>query len=69
MTRVEFKKKLSLVVIIVTAMTMLSCIAAIPVAVMYYKEANEPIAKAESLCLLIKFTRLRSRWPRKRVCR
>ena len=47
MKRVELKRELSLAVILVTALSMLSCIAAIPLVVKYVKEQNQTKAKAE----------------------
>ena len=47
MRRSELKKRLSLAVILATALSMLSCIAAIPIIVMKVKEANETKLTAE----------------------
>jgi len=47
MTKSTMKKGLSLMVVFLAIASMMSCIAAIPVAVMYYKEANKTKAKAE----------------------
>lgn len=45
--KVEMKKKLSLLVNLATTISLLSCIAAIPVAVKYFEEQNQTKAKAE----------------------
>ncbi len=47
MKKSTIKKSLSLVVVFLAITSLMSCIAAIPVAVMYYKEANKTKATAE----------------------
>ncbi|HET6513905.1 MAG TPA: hypothetical protein VFG09_02005 [Thermodesulfovibrionales bacterium] len=47
MRKRELKKRLSLAVILVTALSMLSCIAAVPIIVMKVREANQSKLTAE----------------------
>ena len=47
MNRMRTRKPFGFLVILVTLISMLSCVAAIPVAIKYYKDAKQTRAKAE----------------------